>query len=67
MSRVAIVGAGLSGLVVARSLSEIAEVTVFEKGRGAGCRIATVTVPAAAPGIDTPEDYAAFVSRQRGR
>ena len=41
MSRVAIVGAGLSGLVVARSLSEIAAVTVFEKGRGAGGRIAT--------------------------
>jgi 3-deoxy-manno-octulosonate cytidylyltransferase (CMP-KDO synthetase) len=32
----------------------------------AGWRIAVATVPSAAPGIDTPEDYAAFVKRYRG-
>lgn len=41
MRRVAIIGAGLSGLVVARELRDHADVTVFEKSRGVGGRMAT--------------------------
>ena len=41
MRRVAVIGAGLSGLVAARELRECSEVTVFEKSRGYGGRIAT--------------------------
>ncbi len=41
LTRVAVIGAGLSGLVVARRLGSIADVTVFEKSRGPGGRIAT--------------------------
>lgn len=41
MTRLAVIGAGLSGLVVARQLQTIADVTVFEKSRGAGGRMAT--------------------------
>ncbi len=41
MTRIAVVGAGLSGLVTARRLQSFAEVTVFEKSRGAGGRMAT--------------------------
>ena len=41
MSRVAIIGAGLSGLVLARRLRDVAAVTVFEKSRGVGGRMAT--------------------------
>ncbi|MEM7504948.1 MAG: FAD-dependent oxidoreductase [Pseudomonadota bacterium] len=41
MKTVAIVGAGLAGLVVARGLQDIAGVTVFEKSRGPGGRMAT--------------------------
>ncbi len=41
MTRVAVIGAGLSGLVVARKLQECSEVTVFEKSRGYGGRMAT--------------------------
>ncbi len=41
MKTVAIVGAGLSGLVVARRLRAVAEVRLFEKSRGPGGRIAT--------------------------
>ncbi len=41
MTRVAVIGAGLSGLVAARKLQECSEVTVFEKSRGYGGRIAT--------------------------
>ena len=41
MTRIAIVGAGLSGLVVARSLQAHVDVTVFEKSRGPGGRMAT--------------------------
>ena len=41
MSRVAIIGAGLSGLVVARTLQSRHDVTVFEKSRGVGGRMAT--------------------------
>lgn len=41
MSRIAIVGAGLSGLIAARELSREHEVRVFEKSRGTGGRMAT--------------------------
>ncbi len=41
MRRVAVIGAGLSGLVAARELRECSEVTVFEKSRGYGGRLAT--------------------------
>jgi predicted NAD/FAD-dependent oxidoreductase len=41
VTRVAVIGAGLAGLVAARELSESAAVTVFEKSRGVGGRMAT--------------------------
>lgn len=41
MKRVAVIGAGLSGLIAARELRECSEVTVFEKSRGYGGRMAT--------------------------
>lgn len=41
MTRIAVVGAGLAGLVVARRLRRLADVTVFDKSRGAGGRMAT--------------------------
>jgi predicted NAD/FAD-dependent oxidoreductase len=41
MTKVAVIGAGLSGLVVARQLQAVADVTVFEKSRGVGGRMAT--------------------------
>jgi len=41
MKRVAVIGAGLSGLVCARRLQQEAEVCVFEKSRGYGGRMAT--------------------------
>ena len=41
MRRVAVIGAGLSGLVAARELCESNDVTVFEKSRGYGGRMAT--------------------------
>jgi predicted NAD/FAD-dependent oxidoreductase len=41
MARIAVIGAGLAGLTVARELSRDNEVTVFEKSRGAGGRIST--------------------------
>lgn len=41
MKRIAVIGAGLAGLVVARELGHDNEVTVFEKSRGVGGRIAT--------------------------
>lgn len=41
MTKVAIIGAGLSGLVVAQRLQSFADVTVFEKSRGVGGRMAT--------------------------
>jgi predicted NAD/FAD-dependent oxidoreductase len=39
--RIAIIGAGLSGLILANALKHRAEVTVFEKARGVGGRMAT--------------------------
>ena len=41
MTRIAVIGAGLSGLVTAQFLSRHHEVTVFEKSRGVGGRMAT--------------------------
>ncbi len=41
MVKIAIIGAGLSGLVLAHQLKEWAEVTLFEKSRGVGGRLAT--------------------------
>jgi len=39
--KIAIIGAGISGLTVAKELSELNEVTVFDKARGVGGRMAT--------------------------
>ena len=41
MIKIAIIGAGLSGLILARELSAYADVDVFEKARGVGGRMAT--------------------------
>ena len=41
MKKIAIIGAGLSGLTAATQLREHAEVTVFEKSRGPGGRMET--------------------------
>ncbi|MDQ0347518.1 NAD(P)/FAD-dependent oxidoreductase [Ancylobacter vacuolatus] len=41
MKRIAIIGAGLSGLTLAHALKGRAEITVFEKARGPGGRTAT--------------------------
>lgn len=41
MKRIAIIGAGLSGLVLARQLASNADITVFEKARGVGGRMST--------------------------
>ena len=41
MKRIAIVGAGLAGLVLATRLRDVAAVTLFEKSRGVGGRMAT--------------------------
>lgn len=41
--KVAIIGAGISGVYAARELAKIADVTVFEKSRGFGGRMATRT------------------------
>jgi predicted NAD/FAD-dependent oxidoreductase len=41
MKKVAVIGAGLSGLVVARRLAPLAEVVLYEKSRGLGGRMAT--------------------------
>lgn len=41
MTRIAIAGAGIAGLTLARKLHERAEVTLFEKSRGVGGRMAT--------------------------
>jgi renalase len=39
--RIAIIGAGLSGLTLAKQLSQSADIVVFEKARGVGGRMAT--------------------------
>jgi len=41
MKKIAIIGSGLSGLILAHQLQDIAEVIVFEKARGVGGRLAT--------------------------
>ena len=41
MAKIAVIGAGLAGLTVARELSQYHQVTVFEKSRGVGGRLAT--------------------------
>ncbi len=41
MNRIAIIGAGIAGLTLARELGDRAEVVVFEKSRGFGGRMAT--------------------------
>lgn len=41
MMRIAIIGAGISGLTLASCLKDFAEVTVFEKARGVGGRMST--------------------------
>ena len=41
MTSIAVIGAGMSGLSLARLLSPHAEVTIFEKSRGFGGRLAT--------------------------
>ncbi|MDH3387896.1 MAG: FAD-dependent oxidoreductase [Gammaproteobacteria bacterium] len=41
MKRVAVIGAGLAGLTLARQLRGLAEVAVFEKSSGSGGRMAT--------------------------
>lgn len=41
MTRIAIIGAGLSGLITAKMLADHASVTVFEKARGVGGRMST--------------------------
>jgi len=41
MTKIAIIGAGLSGLVVADRLHQLADIEIFEKSRGVGGRMAT--------------------------
>ncbi|MFN7094048.1 MAG: NAD(P)/FAD-dependent oxidoreductase, partial [Burkholderiales bacterium] len=41
MSKIAIIGAGLAGLTTASKLNDYASVTIFEKARGVGGRMAT--------------------------
>ena len=41
MTRIAVVGAGMAGLVVARRLAAYGDVSVFEKSRGPGGRLST--------------------------
>lgn len=45
MTRIAIIGAGIAGLTLARQLADHAHVTVFEKSRGTGGRMATRSAP----------------------
>jgi renalase len=41
MKKIAIIGAGLSGITLATQLKHIAEITVFEKAKGVGGRMST--------------------------
>jgi len=41
--KIAVIGSGISGIYAARELSEVADVTVFEKSRGFGGRMSTRT------------------------
>lgn len=41
MKRIAIIGAGIAGLALAREIRQLAGVTIFEKSRGYGGRMAT--------------------------
>lgn len=41
MKKIAIIGAGLAGLMLAKMLNRFAEVDIFEKARGAGGRLTT--------------------------
>lgn len=41
MKRIAVIGAGIGGIVLARELAPTHDVVVFEKGRGVGGRMAT--------------------------
>lgn len=41
MKKIAVIGAGLSGLVFADLLKDLVEITIFEKSRGVGGRIST--------------------------
>ena len=41
MTRIAIIGAGISGLALAERLVQVADVTIFEKARGVGGRMST--------------------------
>jgi len=41
MTRIAVIGAGMGGLVLAQALSSCADVVVFEKARGVGGRMST--------------------------
>jgi len=41
MNKIAVIGAGITGLSVANELSKLADVTVFDKSRGLGGRMAT--------------------------
>jgi predicted NAD/FAD-dependent oxidoreductase len=45
MTRIAIIGAGMAGLTLAKKLHAAGEVTVFEKSRGLGGRMATRQAP----------------------
>ena len=62
MKRIAVIGAGLAGLVVARELAKEAEVTVFEKSRGVGGRMATRYVD----GFEFDHGAQFFTARSRG-
>ncbi|MFM8454377.1 MAG: NAD(P)-binding protein [Gammaproteobacteria bacterium] len=41
MKKIAIIGAGLSGITLAKKLSQKVDVHIFEKGRGIGGRMST--------------------------
>jgi renalase len=45
MTRVAIIGAGIAGLTIAKRLSKRCEISVFEKARGVGGRMSTRYAP----------------------